>query len=199
MFVSVNDWNVYSFENGWGVIMVKLHIGCGKKLMDGYCNIDTHLMNGADMIHWLPKPLLFLDVEEIRCHHVIEDFTADVQRKVVLDFLRVLKLGGVLHLKMPHRSNKCFVGSVYHMKPAVSGTFNALVKNSEEDNYSEPERFSKYLLKRVNFHRMPILWFTYGWWNELLVNSCPALMSLYEFSIWSDLFPAHECEWRLQK
>jgi len=181
---------------------MKLHVGCGKMILDGYCNIDTHKRNGADMIHFLPDELNFIEntVEEVRCWHVVEDFTADVQRKVVLDFLRVLKPGGILHLKMPHRSNKCFWGSVYHQKAAVSGTFNALVKGCEEDNYSEPRKFSKYLLKRVNFHREPMfLFLIYGWWNELLVNSHPAIMSLYEFTIWSDLFPAHECEWKLQK
>jgi hypothetical protein len=101
---------------------------------------------------------------------------------------------------MPHVSNKCFYGSIYLTKPVVSGTFNALVKGFEEDNYNESQKFSKYLLKRVNFHREPaLLWYIYGWWNELLVNCCPAMLSIYEFTMWSDLFPAHEVEIVLKK
>lgn len=178
---------------------MKLHIGAGKNILKGYINIDTHLNNGADKVHFLPKPLPYKDnsIDEVLTFHVLEDFTADIQRKIILDFLRVLKPKGILHLKMPHVSNKCFVGSIYHQKPIVSGTFNALVKGFEEDNYSEPNKYSKYLLKRINFHRKPRgLWLLYGWWNEPLAN---LLRPIYEFSIWSNIFPAHEVEIKIQK
>jgi len=181
-----------------------INVGCGKKLKIStketkWYNLDTHKRNGADIIYHLPTLLPFKNnsLDIVYSSHVLEDFTADVQRKIMLDFLRVLKPGGTLHLKMPHVSNKCFVGSVYHMKPAVSGTFNALVKGYEEDNYSEPERFSEYLLKRINFHKEPkLLWILYGWWNEPLANK---FHSIYEFSIWSNLFPAHEIELIIKK
>lgn len=178
---------------------IRLHIGCGKKIMNGYVNIDTHLNNGADLVHFLPEPLPYKDnsIDSVYSSHVLEDFIAPVQRQIMLDFLRVLKPGGTLHLKMPHRSNKCFFGSIYHQKAAVTGTFNAIVKGYEEDNYSESNKFSKYLIKRINFHRQPlILWLLYGWWNEPLANF---LRPIYEYTIWSDLFPAHEIEIKLQK
>jgi len=53
----------------------KLNIGCGRKVMEGYVNIDKVPLEGVDVVWDLEKtPLPFEDnsVDEILCEHILE-------------------------------------------------------------------------------------------------------------------------------
>ncbi len=83
----------------------KLNFGCGKDYKEGFVNIDWDPLAKVDVSHNLnvfPYPLESSSFDEINAFHVMEhlDRPFDVMR----EFHRILKPGGVLHIKVPHFS-----------------------------------------------------------------------------------------------
>jgi len=82
--------------------MVKLNVGCGGDIKQGYVNIDLHNPK-ADLKHDLTQPLPYPDssVEEIQAIHIIEHFTRREWERVRRDWFRVLSRGGTLFIRCP--------------------------------------------------------------------------------------------------
>jgi len=92
------------------IAITKLNLGCGQEYMPGYVNIDLNKKVKADRYLDVTKKLPFAanSVEEIRAHHLIEDF--DNLENVLKEWHRVLKPGGVLRVWVPYAfSNHAFV------------------------------------------------------------------------------------------
>lgn len=83
--------------------MIKLHLGCGSNRMPDYINIDLYDNRNVDVVHDLLQPLPYEDesVDEIYCSHVIEHFSRNEWEIIREDWKRVLKPGGVMHLRCP--------------------------------------------------------------------------------------------------
>jgi len=89
--------------------MTKLHLGCGRKYLEGYVNIDfpdsEHTVQKdltADLyadIHGLVYPLDSID--EIRLHHVFEHFSRPVALALLCRWRNWLRPGGVLRIETP--------------------------------------------------------------------------------------------------
>ncbi len=89
--------------------MTKLHLGCGRKYLEGYINIDfpdsehTVLKDiVADEyanIHGLVYP--HNSISEIRLHHVFEHFTRPIALAFLCRWRNWLRPGGVLRLETP--------------------------------------------------------------------------------------------------
>jgi predicted SAM-dependent methyltransferase len=89
--------------------MTKLHLGCGRKYLDGYVNIDfpdsEHTVQKdliADVyadIHTLAYP--YDSVDEIRLHHVFEHFSRPMALALLCRWRDWLKPGGVLRVETP--------------------------------------------------------------------------------------------------
>ncbi|MEW5946700.1 MAG: methyltransferase domain-containing protein [bacterium] len=79
--------------------MVKLHIGCGDVYLDGWVNIDSE-SGSADLTHDMREPLPYDDnsVDFIYNEHFIEHVGFEDGLKVMTDFHRVLKPGGVVRV-----------------------------------------------------------------------------------------------------
>lgn len=140
--------------------MIKLNVGCGKDLKSGYVNLDQHKGNGADEIFVLPQIMVVPDgdgyklevrggrlpyednsVDEIYCSHVIEDFTNELE-PIMDDFWRVLKKGGVLHLKVPKGLS---YGSYHHLRFFAKDTLRGL--SDENRNYNDQPRWEMKMIK----------------------------------------------------
>lgn len=80
---------------------LKLHLGCGPKLLAGYVNIDA--FGEPDLKHDLTQPLPFEDgtVDEVLALHVFEHFYRWEAPRILKDWVRVLKPGGLMVLEMP--------------------------------------------------------------------------------------------------
>lgn len=143
--------------------MLKLNIGCGKDIKKGYVNLDQHLDNGADKIYVLPHiyledytnfvrlgvkgemlPYKDNSVDEIYCSHVLEDFLYEFEF-IMRDFHRVLKPGGLLHIKVPYKAS---YGSFYHKRFFDKNTFKGLVNQNEL--YQDKGMFSDIIMNHVN-------------------------------------------------
>jgi hypothetical protein len=87
---------------------LKLHLGCGERYLDGYVNIDfpetehTIMKVKADIYSDIRE--LFYEegsIDEIRNHHLLEHFSRQEALKLLLQWRRWLKIGGLLHLETP--------------------------------------------------------------------------------------------------
>lgn len=87
---------------------IKLHLGCGRKYLKGYINIDLPLENQrlmkakADIY----KDIRDLDFPEnsidgIRHHHLMEHFTRQEAIRLLLQWRHWLKPGGILIVETP--------------------------------------------------------------------------------------------------
>jgi SAM-dependent methyltransferase len=83
----------------------RLNLGAGEEKPAGYINVDRHPLTGADIMHDLnrfPYPFADASIDEVRAFHVIEHL--DRPFEVMRELHRILKPGGVLHIKVPHFS-----------------------------------------------------------------------------------------------
>lgn len=85
---------------------MKLHLGCGERLWEGFTNVDLH-----DQTTNFPRPDVVADIralpfddesaEEAHAIHVIEHFYEWEAETVLREWKRVLKPGGRLVLELP--------------------------------------------------------------------------------------------------
>ena len=83
--------------------MMKLHVGCGTNKIPGWVNIDSVTSCHPDLVHDLAKPLPYADqvADELKAEGVLEHFDKYMRYVVVGDWVRVLKVGGLIHLELP--------------------------------------------------------------------------------------------------
>jgi SAM-dependent methyltransferase len=83
---------------------MKLHLGCGNKILDGFINIDVRPLEGVDIISDISKLDVIEDetIDLIYCSHVLEHFGRNVYKKVLQNWYKKLKPGGVLRIAIPN-------------------------------------------------------------------------------------------------
>lgn len=99
--------------------VLKLHLGCGQRYLDGYCNIDFPLIEHsmqqssvadlhADILELIYP---FNAIEEIRLHHVFEHFPRPIACALLAGWFSWLKPGGILRIEVPdfHRTARAIL------------------------------------------------------------------------------------------
>lgn len=83
--------------------VVKLHLGCGTKRLEGYVNVDIMSNECVDLVQNIATLDSFADgsVDEIYACHVLEHFKRNEYLLVLKEWSRVLKKGGVLRIAVP--------------------------------------------------------------------------------------------------
>jgi SAM-dependent methyltransferase len=84
-----------------GVARVKLNLGCGNKKIDGFVNVD--LYGTPDMrvdLFEFPWPWETGSIDEIQCDNFFEHVQSF--RQTFRECYRILKVGGLLHIIVPH-------------------------------------------------------------------------------------------------
>ncbi len=85
--------------------MKKLNLGCGIDYKEGYVNVDFHSHINIDVRHDLnqiPYPFKDQEFDHILASHVLEHL--DKPFIIMTELHRILKVGGTLHIKVPHFS-----------------------------------------------------------------------------------------------
>ena len=82
---------------------IKIHLGCGKRFMPGFIHIDLVNYKHIDYKRDVRTLPMFRDstVDLIYASHVIEYFDRHEVTKVLKEWHRVLKKGGILRLALP--------------------------------------------------------------------------------------------------
>ncbi len=82
---------------------MKLHLGCGEKIINGFINIDIRDIEGIDLVTDIStlKEIENNSVELIYCSHVLEHFGRHEYKKVLKNWFNKLKPGGVIRIAVP--------------------------------------------------------------------------------------------------
>ena len=83
---------------------MKLHLGCGKRYIPGFVHVDLVDLNHIDYRHAVDNLPMFQDdsVELIYASHVFEYFDRqEAALRVLTEWRRVLRTGGILRLAVP--------------------------------------------------------------------------------------------------
>lgn len=84
-------------------LSLKLHLGCGKRYLPGFIHVDLDDFPFIDYRHGIDKLPMFKDnsADEIYACHAFEYFDRPTAMKVLKEWKRVLKNGGVVKLALP--------------------------------------------------------------------------------------------------
>ena len=101
---------------------MKLNLGCGNKIIDGYINLDKFDTYNVDVKHDLEKfPYPFEDntVEEIILSHVLEHIgqSPDVFIKILKELYRICKNQALIEISVPHPRHDNFIADPTHVRP----------------------------------------------------------------------------------
>jgi len=87
---------------------MKLHLGCGSKIKDGYVNIDKYVhLPGVQQFDILDLPCADESVEEILSEHLVEHICFKEEEVFWRECFRVLKPGGKLITETPDMEWLC--------------------------------------------------------------------------------------------
>jgi predicted SAM-dependent methyltransferase len=94
---------------------LNVHLGCGKRHLPGFLHVDRDAYDHIDHVADISQlPFLASDsVDLIYCCHALEYFDRFEIPKVLGEWRRVLKKGGVLRLSVPDLDQVC---RLYEMK-----------------------------------------------------------------------------------
>ena len=83
---------------------MKLHLGCGTKIIDGYVNVDIRQELNCDIVDDIKTLTTFQNnvAEEIYACHVLEHFSRHEYKEVLTRWFEVLKKGGILKISVPN-------------------------------------------------------------------------------------------------
>lgn len=127
----------------------KLNIGCGRMRIPGTFGVDQVNLGVTDVVANLGAPHLPFrsgSAAAIHAYHVLEH----VDLLPVMDeFHRVLKPGGLLHIRVPHASSFCFWDDPTHIRAFTSRTFDYWTPGYHQD-YGFKTRF-EVLSRRMSF------------------------------------------------
>ena len=170
----------------------RLNVGSGKDYKKGYINLEGNKDFKADYRHDLskfPYPFKGNYFDEVYCSHILEHF--DNFYGVFNEILRITKIGGVVHIRVPHFSNGMGFATFDHKRFFAWETFEKIKRGNCNPKYNNFEIIFKrlnYLSKRFFF----INWFLAPIFNTL------CRLNLYErFFCW--IIPVHEVEVKLKK
>jgi predicted SAM-dependent methyltransferase len=136
--------------------MIKLHLGCGQKYLDGYVNIDFPLnehslqtKSVADEHHdisTLAYPAK--SIKEIRLHHVLEHFDRPTASALMASWNSWLQINGILHIEVPdfEKTAKSAV-SFYTRKNIKKVAIRHLFGSHEAHWAIHAEGYSKWMLR----------------------------------------------------
>ncbi len=86
-------------------LYTKLNLGCGEDKKEGYVNVDFHDHVQPDVVHnlnQLPYPFPDNSFELVEAFHILEHL--DRPFEIMKELHRIMKPGGLLHIKVPHFS-----------------------------------------------------------------------------------------------
>lgn len=82
---------------------MKLHLGCGKRLIPGFFHIDVIDYPHIDLLHEVDRLPMIADasVDLVYACHVLEHFHRKDASRVLVEWHRILRSGGVLRIAVP--------------------------------------------------------------------------------------------------
>ena len=116
---------------------MKLNLGCGNKILEGYVNVDKFEYYQCNVVHDLekfPYPFETDSVEEILLVHVLEHIGQDpeVFNKVVKELYRISKNQALVDITVPHPRHDDFLADPTHVRPITAFGLSLYDKEKNE-------------------------------------------------------------------
>ena len=97
-----------------GQSMKRLNLGSGTDIREGWINLDRSALPGVDVVHdveELPLPFPSDSFDYVLCQDVLEhvDYIP-----LLRDIWRILRIGGTLHIRVPHFTSSYAYGDPTH-------------------------------------------------------------------------------------
>lgn len=167
-----------------------VNLGCGKTRIPESIGVDKAFIEGyVDKVHDLditPYPFDSESVDEVHMYHVLEHLHNSVKK--LEEVHRILKVGGILYLRVPHFSSLGAFSDLTHVRPFGYSSFDCLEPNSYHHFYTKVK--FKIISKEIKYfglypnsglyskyiHANQCLWFLkpFVLLINLLINLSPA-------------------------
>ena len=101
---------------------MKLNLGSGSKILDGYTNVDKYDYYKPDVVHDLeifPYPFEDNSVDEILLSHVLEHIgqSPEIFLGIVKEFYRICRNNSMIKIIVPHPRHDDFLSDPTHVRP----------------------------------------------------------------------------------
>lgn len=116
-------------DDAHGVGMLKLNLGCGGKISEGWVNVDKYDYYAVDVVHDLetfPYPFDDNSCNEILMNHVLEHLggSTDVFNNIMKELYRVCCHDAVIRINVPHPRHDHFLSDPTHVRPINQGVIS---------------------------------------------------------------------------
>lgn len=113
---------------------MRLNLGCGHRIFDGYVNVDKFHSPGVDVVkdlESLPWPWETDSVDEVCLIHVLEHLgqTPETYFSIIKELYRVCKDGALVYVEVPYPLHPDFWGDPTHVRPITVGGLLLLSKS----------------------------------------------------------------------
>ena len=104
--------------------MVKLNLGCGDDIRDGYINIDKYVKADKQLeLNKIPYPFKNNSVDEILALNILEHLNNPYD--ILMEWHRICKPGATISIMTPHFSSGNAWADIQHTRPySISAFFN---------------------------------------------------------------------------
>lgn len=118
--------------------MLKLNLGCGSKVFEGWINVDKFSYFPVDLVHDLeefPYPFDDDSCDEIMMNHVLEHLgqDPDVFNKIISELYRICKNEASIQINVPHPRHDNFLSDPTHVRPINANVLSLYDKQLNED------------------------------------------------------------------
>ena len=176
---------------------MKLNLGCGRDIRKGWINLDQFEGKGIDVVHNLNLiPLPFEDnkFDLVLCQDILEHIEFI---PLINDIYRILKLKGLLVIRVPHFTSKLNYDDPTHINRFSLKTFDYFIKN-DYFNYEREVRFYSRIKKKIIFDKSSLIMKVFHGFIEKLINKSEKRQIFYETSFLK-IIPAMNLEITLKK
>lgn len=128
-----------------------MNLGCGRTRIPGALGVDiTKIEDFVDQVHdldVLPYPFEDNSVDEIHFYHVLEHLHEPVKK--IEEMHRILRPGGILHIRVPHFSSRGAFTDITHVRPFGYESFDCFKEGNNQHYYTKAA--FKILSKQIKY------------------------------------------------
>ena len=116
---------------------MRLNLGCGDKILDGWVNVDKYNTFKVDIVHDLesiPYPFEDDSVDEILLSHVLEHLgqNPNTFNDIIKELYRICKNNCVINISVPHPRHDDFINDPTHVRPITVELLSLYNKKQNE-------------------------------------------------------------------